>query len=118
MKGRWFNIAEEVKEEIDATGFQQKWKLDPKGYFLIRINKENNSLEVGHCTPDNKLVRVITGPDPESIMYKMIDNGYLTLLDHAAYLGKELQKAFLALKYPFFEYTQDSPLKYDEKHGK
>lgn len=109
MKGRWFDIAEEVEEEIDATGFQQKWVLDKKGYFLIRINQEKQLLEVGHCTTDNKLIRVIHGKTPESVMYKMIDIGCLELLDHAAYLGKELQKAYIAMKHGFI-YRQDSEI--------
>lgn len=109
MKGRWFDIAEEVKEEIDATGFQQKWVLDNKGYFLIRIDEENQMLEVGHCTTDNKLIKVIRGKTPESIMYKIIDLNCINLLDHAAYLGKELQKAYIAMKHGFV-YRQDSEI--------
>lgn len=113
MKGRWFDIAEEVKEEIDATGFPQKWKLDPKGYFLIRINRDEQRLEVGHCSNDNKLIRVIRGDTPESVMYKIIDLNLIELLDHAAYLGKELQKAYIAMKHGF-TYCQDSELKKEE----
>ncbi|MBS3126637.1 DUF4346 domain-containing protein [Candidatus Woesearchaeota archaeon] len=113
MKGRWFDIAEEVQEEVDATGFQQKWMLDPKGYFLIRINHEEETIEVGQCTTRNKLIRVVRGKTPEEIMYKMIDLGCVSLLDHAAYLGKELQKAYIAMKYDFV-YVQDSPLQKKE----
>lgn len=109
MKGRWFEIAEEVEEEIDASGFQQKWVLDKKGYFLIRIDQKNKLLEVGHCTTNNKLIRIIRGKTPECVMYKIIDLGSLELLDHAAYLGKELQKAYIALKHGF-NYRQDSEL--------
>ena len=99
----------EKKEEIDANGFQQKWILDPQGYFLIRINKEKRRIEVGHCTNDKQIVNIIHGGNPESIMYKVIDLGIVSLLDHAAYLGKELQKADLALKFNY-EYVQDSDL--------
>ena len=45
-------------------------------------------------------------------MYKTIDKGFLSRLDHAAYLGKELQKAYLALKLGL-AYQQDSELKID-----
>jgi tetrahydromethanopterin S-methyltransferase subunit A len=106
MKGKWFEIIEEVKEEVDASGFQQKWSLDPKGYFLIRTNKDSKIIEVGHCTNDHKLVRIIRGKTSEEIMYKMLDMNLISLMDHAAYLGKELQKAFLSLKLGF-EYVQD-----------
>jgi len=106
MKGKWFEIKEEVREEINAIGFQQKWVLDPKGYFLVRVNKQARQIEVGHCTINHRLVRIIKGKTPEEIMYKIIDNKYVSLMDHAAYLGKELEKAFLSLKLGF-EYVQD-----------
>ena len=106
MNGKWFEIIDETKEEIDATGFRQKWVLDPKGYFLIRVNLKMKSIEVGHCTINHCLIRVIKGKTPEEIMYKIIDLGYVYLTDHAAYLGKELEKAFLSLKLGF-EYVQD-----------
>ncbi len=112
MKGRWFDIKEEIKEEINATGFQQKWILDPKGYFLIRVNTEKKVLEAGYCTNDHKLVCTIVGDTPESIAYKIIEKGFVSFLDHAAYLGKELQKAYLALKLGL-AYQQDSELKID-----
>tara|TARA_Y100000310_G_C20300807_1_gene631670 strand:- start:123 stop:440 length:318 start_codon:yes stop_codon:yes gene_type:complete len=105
MKGKWSNIKEEVMEEIDATGFQQKWVQDPSGYFLIRIKDE--MIEVGHCTNDHKLVKVIRGKTPEEIVYKIIDLNLISSMDHAAYLGKELQKAALSIKLGF-DYVQDS----------
>ncbi|MBI2145829.1 DUF4346 domain-containing protein [Candidatus Woesearchaeota archaeon] len=109
MKGKWWEIKEEIKEAIDADGFRQKWVLDPAGYFLIRINPEQQMIEVGHCTNEHKLIRIIKGKTPEEIMYKIIDEGWVSLLDHAAYLGKELQKASIALHYNF-KYCQDSEL--------
>jgi len=97
-------------EEIDASGFDQKWQLDPKGYFLIRIDRNSQTIEVGHCLENNNVLRVIKGKTPEEIMYKVIDQNLISLLDHAAYLGKELQKAYIALKYNL-EYIQDSEIK-------
>lgn len=96
-------------EEIRAFDFKQNWLQDPKGYFLIRINKKSNTIEVAHCLKNNQVLRVIMGRNPEEIMYKIIEQGYVSLLDHAAYLGKELQKAYFALKYNC-EYIQDSEL--------
>ena len=95
---------------IDASNFKKKWILDPKGYFLIRINKEKQTIEVGHCKKNNQVLTIITGKNPEEIMYKIIDCGFVSSLDHAAYLGKELQKAYFALKFGL-EYVQDSELK-------
>ncbi len=114
MENKWSRIVPKIKAEIKADGFEQRWILDPQGYFLIRINRFEECLEVGHCSTSNQLVHVIKGRTPESIMYKIIDQGYLSLLDHAAYLGKELQKAYLVLKYGpkyGFVYEQDAELR-------
>lgn len=97
-------------EEIDIFNFKQNWKLDPKGYFLIKINRDKKIIEVGHCLENNNVLKVFKGKNPEEIMYKIIDENIITLLDHAAYLGKELQKAYIALNHGF-KYTQDSNLK-------
>ena len=104
MEGKWHDIEENVQEEIDASGFKQKWMQDPKGYFLIRV--KNNIIEVGYCTNDHKLIKIIRGKTPEEIVYKIIDLGLVSVLDHAAYLGKELQKAAYSLKFNF-KYIQD-----------
>ncbi len=109
LKGYYFPIKSTVKEKVNASGYEQRWFPDPKGYFLIRINRQKKTLEVGHCTNDHKLVHVISGKTPENVMYKTIDKGFLSRLDHAAYLGKELQKAYIALKHNF-TYIQDSEL--------
>ena len=98
-------------EEINAEGFQQNWKLDPNGYFLIRINREKGVIEVGQCLENNNVIKIVRGKNPEEIMYKIINENMISLLDHAAYLGKELQKAHIALKHGF-KYRQDSELKY------
>ena len=104
MKGKWFDITLEVKEEINATGFKQKWVQDPKGYFLIRVR--NNLIEVGYCTNKHKMVKIIVGKTAEEIVYKIIDLKLISLLDHAAYLAKELEKACLSIQFGF-KYVQD-----------
>ena len=95
-------------EEINACGYQQNWKQDSKGYFLIRI--KNDFIEVGHCKNSNKPEKIIIGNTPEEIMYKIVDLGLISQLDHAAYLGKELQKAFDCLKTQK-NYIQDEAFK-------
>jgi len=97
-------------KEIDASGFKQKWVQDSKGYFLIRINKETKEIEVGHCLKNNEVLTIIRGKNPEEVMYKIIDENLVSLLDHAAYLGKELQKAHTAL-------TQNLPYCQDSEFG-
>ena len=38
--------SEEQLECIDTSDFKQKWILDPKGYFLIRIDSQKDLIEV------------------------------------------------------------------------
>lgn len=94
------------------------WIADPVGYFLIRINRDDKTMELGLCgyePPLNVITTIIRGSDPSTIYQEAIKRGMLTRMDHAAYLGKELMKAWYALEHGF-EYVQDgggatSPLK-------
>jgi len=40
IKGRWHNINKKIKKKIIAKYHRIKdWKMDPKGYFLIAIDR-------------------------------------------------------------------------------
>ena len=40
IKGRWYNINKKIKKRLIAKYHKIKdWKMDPKGYFLIAVNK-------------------------------------------------------------------------------
>ena len=79
-------------------------KLDKAGYFVI--NLENDSILLEHYSYKEQLLRVIEGRDARSIYLTLVRNGWVSKLDHAAYLGKELTKAELSLKHGF-KYLQD-----------
>lgn len=55
---------------------------------------------------DNSHLRTIEGKDARSIYLTVIQNGWISELTHAAYLGKELEKAELSMKLGF-RYVQD-----------
>ena len=41
IKGRWHNINKKIKKRLVARYHKIKdWKMDPKGYFLIRVDKK------------------------------------------------------------------------------
>jgi dihydropteroate synthase len=96
---------------------KKEWKQDPKGYFLIRINK--NQIEVAHVKNDHsnhpkkdlKKATVISGKSAEKIYNTIIRENLISLKQHAAYLGSELQKAEIAMKKKL-KYVQDEELKW------
>jgi len=91
-------------ETISAEGYNPKLILDPKCYFLIKV--ENNEILVGMCNYKNEMLYKVKGKNAQDIYKYILDKKWVTKLDHAAYLGKELERAELSLKYKF-EYVQD-----------
>jgi len=81
-------------------------KLDKVGYFVIIPETKDNLLVIEHYSYDNKLLHTIEGKDARSIYFTIIENGWVSELSHAAYLGKELEKAELSMKLGF-RYVQD-----------
>ena len=117
IKGRWYNINKKIKKKITAKYHKIKdWVMDPKGYFLIDLDKENMMLRVGYCeftklgnNPVNDMVAIISGTTAIEIVNTLIRENYISSLQHAADMGIELCKAELALKYNL-KYTQDKDL--------
>ncbi len=80
--------------------------MDKAGYFVILPIPKKNTINVEHYSYDNTLLRVIKGKDARSIYWTIIENKWITFLSHAAYLGKELEKADMSVKFGF-KYVQD-----------
>ncbi len=100
-------ITMDKPEEIDATGLERPWRLDPRGYFLIRINEDLGKLEAAFCDlKENKVRKIIRGDTPIEVYTAILREELVTMLDHAADIGVELQKAYIALK-DGKKYTQD-----------
>ncbi len=81
-------------------------RLDKAGYFVIVPLADRGVINVEQYAYDHSLLRVIEGPTSRAIYYLVIKNGWVTEMSHAAYLGKELTKAELSLRYGF-KYIQD-----------
>jgi len=100
-------ITMEKPREIDATGIERPWRLDPKGYFLIRVNDELRKIEAAFCDiKENKVRVIIRGDTPVEVYTAILKEELVSMLDHAADLGVELEKAYIALK-EGKKYTQD-----------
>ena len=117
IQGRWWKIKNNIKKSIPANYNKIKdYVLDPKGYFLIKVDKEKNLLRVGYCIINNKdnkefheMIYEITGRSAIEIVNTAIKENFISLLQHAADMGIELTKAEIALKYDL-EYIQDKDL--------
>jgi len=96
----------ESSVETFRAGKPKKATLDTAGYFVVLPVREKGQIHIEHYTNDNRLLRVIEGDDAVGLYRMIIENGWVTELTHAAYLGKELEKAELAMKLGF-KYVQD-----------
>lgn len=81
--------------------------LDPSGFFIIYPKKEESKIYLEHYKADGTLNEIIFGEDPVLIASTAIERNLVSRLDHAAYLGRELEKAYLSMIYGF-QYVQDS----------
>ena len=115
IKGRFYKINKKIKRRLIAKYDKIKdWKMDPKGYFLIHVKKKY--IEVGYCkfiklgnSPVNDMIAIIKGKTAIEIVNTLINERFISSLQHAADMGIELHKAELSLKYNF-KYIQDKGL--------
>lgn len=106
---------DEKYEEVEAKYDDSKeFVLDSEGYFLIRVDREKKLIEIGFCKARNIVEVKITGKKPIDIYQTIIKKGLISRMDHAAYLGRELQKAYIALQQGI-EYVQDDELDFNKK---
>ena len=120
IQGRWYKINKRIKTKLIAKYHKIKdWKMDPKGYFLIAVDKNEKFIKVGFCkftklgnNPVNDMVAEIKGKTAIELVNTLIREKFISSLQHAADMGIELHKAELSLKYGF-KYIQDKDLVID-----
>ena len=116
IKGKWWNIDKKIDQKLIAKYDRIKdFKMDPSGYFLIKINKKNQLINVGYCKINkNKhvLLAEVTGNSALEIINTLITNNFISSLQHSGDMGIELCKAEIALKLKI-DYTQDKNLSFD-----
>lgn len=102
--------ADGVKEIIAEYDDASEFVIDSAGYFLIRVNNKRGKIEVAFCSEKNKIAFCVVGSKPIDIYHTIINKlGVQIRKDHAAYLGRELQKAYIALTNNI-DYVQDEEL--------
>tara|TARA_B100000029_G_scaffold416794_1_gene421195 strand:+ start:666 stop:1055 length:390 start_codon:yes stop_codon:yes gene_type:complete len=123
IKGRWYNINKKIKKRLIAKYHRiNDWKMDPKGYFLISVDRKKKVIQAGYCkftrlgnSPINDMVAIIKGKTAIEIVNTLIREKYISTLQHAADMGIELHKAELSLKYNV-KYIQDKDLEIKKIH--
>jgi tetrahydromethanopterin S-methyltransferase subunit A len=83
--------------------------LDPAGFFVIIPDRERGVIVCEHYLNDGRQAHVVEGRDGALVTATLVEEGWVTRLDHAAYLGRELQKAQYALEHGL-RYVQDAAL--------
>ena len=75
------------------------YQQDSGCYLLIDIDRNKQEIMVGVCNYQNELVEEFRGKIAQQVYYYILNKRkYITKLEHAAYLGKELKKAEIAIK--------------------
>ena len=92
------------------------WEYDPVGYFLVFVDRARMLLRVEQYSQEYRHLTVFEGRQAEELCHTIVRRGAVTLLAHAAYLGRELAKAETALRHDL-EYDQDRPLAQREERG-
>lgn len=95
---------------IRLGGRREPLTYDPKGFFVITVDRAAREIVVRHYLPDNTPAHEVRGRTTESLFLALIREGLVSQLSHAAYLGAELAKAEASLRLDA-RYTQDRPLR-------
>ena len=122
IEGVFYKINKKIEKRITAKYHKIKdWVMDPKGYFLIDVDRKNDLLRVGYCkftklgnNPVNDMVAEVVGESAIEIVNTLIREKYISSLQHAGDMGIELCKAELALKNNL-NYVQDKDLNIFDK---
>ncbi len=85
-----------AKKIIDDYYRLPPLELDPRGNFVISVEQGNILLK--HYSPHGGQIDEISGITANDVMDKLLKKKSVSLISHALYLGKELQKAQTALE--------------------
>ena len=111
---RWKEEAYERSSEINARVIkgvgESEYHPDKTGWFKIQLDRENRQIiAIFYPSGSTEPGIIIKGENAREIYQTIIRERLISKHDHAAYLGKELEKAFIALRLGR-SYVQDEPL--------
>jgi dihydropteroate synthase-like protein len=100
----------EAKTRVLPGEGESEYHPDKAGWFKIQIDREAKQIVAIHYPSGSREPgTIIKGEDSRTIYQTIIREQLITKHDHSAYLGKELEKAAIALKLGR-SYVQDEPL--------
>jgi len=98
-------------QEVEAKG-PFDWKEDPNGFFVVYLRPAQKKIIVEHLQ-NGKTTKKVVGESAQDICYKIAQmqmvGDFEQTVEHAMYLGRELQKAELCLKNQL-TYEQDGDI--------
>ncbi|MBL8645503.1 MAG: DUF4346 domain-containing protein [Rhodospirillaceae bacterium] len=100
--------AKEFKR-IESGGSREPLAYDPRGFFVITLDREAGEIVCRHYTADNAPGHEVRARSAERIALALVRENLISQMSHAAYLGGELAKAEAALQLGLI-YEQDRRL--------
>lgn len=93
----------DMPDDATKAKSSDNWQLDPAGAFHIGITQGNNGKQ--YIVAEHSQETII-GKNAAEILDMIINKGLVTSLEHAGYLGRELEKAEIAIEFDR-SYVQD-----------
>lgn len=81
-----------------ATKEDAEWEKDPLGYFLIEPRPKEDLIYIHYYNNQGEYLQSVCGNTTQEIYYTLLRLNLISNLQHAAYIGAELQKAEYSLK--------------------
>jgi hypothetical protein len=89
---------------------------DPRGNVVVTVDQEKGTIELSLLSPRGELTAQMSAKDSVEAMEKMTMADWISKLEHAMDLGKQLGWADLALQYGF-DFRQDNMPKLEAVAG-
>lgn len=115
-ENKWADAKKALEENRSQPAYSFKQDQDPRGSFLISIvpgEREKKIALVQHFTPDGRKTQFSFHSSKteerqiiEDLTSQILQSNLISRLDHALYLGKEIQNALAAIR-EGKEYVQD-----------
>jgi tetrahydromethanopterin S-methyltransferase subunit A len=101
---------QEAFKRLLPGGKREPLSYDPRGFFIITLNRAGRAIIVRHYLPDQTPAHEMSGRSAESLLLGLLRENLISQMSHAGYLGAELAKAEAALRFGW-NYEQDRPLR-------